>query len=303
MQRSIARKRQERFRRHCIRDIIGINVISLSANIPNDRRANVPTILDKIIAQKASEIALAKRLRPRRGLESQLANAPPIRDFVAALRDAAGMGLIAEIKKASPSAGVIRANFDPVQIAAVYERHGAHCISVLTDEMFFGGHLEHLRAVRQSVGVPLLRKDFLLDEYQILEARIAGADCVLLIAECLGRAQLKDLHAYAHELGMSSLVEIYEPANLEPALELKPALLGVNNRNLKSFVTELDHTLRLVGQVPAETLVISESGIQTRGDVVRLQQEGVRGILVGETLMRSADVGAKIHELLGRPLN
>lgn len=259
----------------------------------------MPTILDKIIAQKASEIAEAKRLRSRRGLASQLADAPAVRDFVAALRGAAGMGLIAEVKKASPSAGVIRADFDPVQIATTYERHGAHCISVLTDEKFFGGHLDHLRAVRQTVAVPVLRKDFLLDAYQILEARIAGADCVLLIAECLDRARLKDLHAYARELGMSVLVEIYEPENIEPVLDLQPALLGVNNRNLKTFVTDLDHTLRLVSRVPAETLVISESGIQTRADVVRLQQAGVRGILVGETLMRSQDVGARIAELLG----
>ena len=265
------------------------------------RKSCLATVLDKIIAHKEPEVAEAKRLRPQSALESQLVDAPAVRDFVAALRAATSIGLIAEVKKASPSAGVIRADFNPVEIATAYERHGAHCISVLTDEKFFGGHLDHLRAVRQAVKLPVLRKDFLIDRYQILEARVAGADCVLLIAECLDFERLGDLYAYAINLGMAVLIEIYEPENLEPVLNLKPtpALLGINNRNLKTFVIDMDHTLKLATRVPPETLVISESGIRSREDVIRLQAAGVRGILVGETLMRSPDVRAKIGELLG----
>jgi indole-3-glycerol phosphate synthase len=256
-------------------------------------------VLHDIVEQKHKDIAAAKRERPFEALLSQLHSAPPVRDFVGALRASGGMGLIAEVKKASPSAGVMRSDFDPVAIAKTYAAHGAHCISVLTDETFFHGSLDHLRAVRASVSIPVLRKDFLLDRYQILEARVAGADCVLLIAECLSTESLKDLYACAHELGMSALVEIYEPANLQRVLELRPALLGVNNRNLKTFVTDLRHSIDLSTQVPESTLLISESGIRNGDDVARLRSAGVRGILVGETLMRSPDVGATIRELLG----
>jgi len=260
----------------------------------------VPDILAEIVARKRLEIDEARRLRPAAELEAQLPGAPAVRDFVAALRAAAGIGLIAEVKKASPSAGVIRADFDPVHIAETYHQHGAACISVLTDEHFFQGHLDFLRAIRQAIPLPVMRKDFLLDRYQILEARAAGADCVLLIAECLDEETLPDLFHYAAELGMHSLIEIYEPANLDRVLALNPPLVGVNNRNLKTFVTDLEHSIRLNERVPPESLFVSESGIRTREDVIRLEQAGVGAILVGETLMRADDMGAKIRELLGR---
>jgi len=171
---------------------------------------------------------------------------------------------------------------------------------VLTDEQYFQGHLDFLKAVRQNVEIPVLRKDFIIDRYQILEARVAGADCVLLIAECLDDSQLEDLYGYALELGMSALVEIYEPDNLDRVLKLSPPLLGINNRNLKTFVTSLEHSIQLGARVPADCLLISESGIRNRSDVLKLQESGVRGILVGETLMRSSDIGEKARELLGR---
>ena len=206
--------------------------------------------------------------------------------------------MIAEVKKASPSAGLIRGDFDPATIATVYERHGAACISCLTDEHFFQGHLDFLRAIRAEVQIPVLRKDFVLDRYQVLEARVAGADCVLLIAECLDDRTLTDLYAYTTELGMQALIEIYEPANLDRVLALRPSLIGINNRNLKTFVTDLEHSIRLADRVPDECLLVSESGIHTREDVLRLQQAGIRGILVGETLMRSPDIGAAVDRLI-----
>jgi len=260
----------------------------------------VSNVLDTIVARKGEEIAAAKARRPAGQLERDLAGAPPVRNFAGALRAAEGMALIAEVKKASPSAGVIRADFDPVAIALTYERHGASCLSVLTDEHFFQGSLDYLRAVRAAVSIPVLRKDFLLDRYQVLEARAAGADAVLLIAECLNDCELRDLYFYASELGMDALVEIYDPENLDRVLALEPELLGINNRDLRTFVTDLDHSIRLGARIPAKTLLVSESGIRVREDVVRLQQAGCRAILVGETLMRSEDMGEKIKELLGR---
>lgn len=256
-------------------------------------------VLRKIVAHKRGEIETARRTVPAEMLRERLAAAPPVRDFVAALAAADGMGLIAEVKKASPSAGVIRADFDPVAIAQTYARHGAHALSVLTDEHFFQGHLDYLRQVRQRVEIPVLRKDFLLDPYQMLEARAAGADCVLLIAECLDDRTLRELYDAAAELGMAALIEIHAPENLGRVLRLRPPLLGINNRNLRTFTTDLDHTIGLADRVPPETLLVSESGLRTRADIERLQQAGVRAILVGETLMRSADIGAKIAELLG----
>ena len=256
-------------------------------------------ILAEIVTRKWQEINEARQLRPAAELEALVSSAPVVRDFVAALRAAAGMALIAEVKKASPSAGVIRADFDPVGIAATYHQHGAACVSVLTDEHFFQGRLECLRAIRQAIPLPVMRKDFLLDRYQILEARAAGADCVLLIAECLDEETLPDLFHYAAELGMHSLIEIYEPENLDRVLALKPPLVGVNNRNLKTFVTDLNHSVRLVERVPPESVFVSESGIRNRDDVIRLEQAGVGAILVGETLMRADDIGTKIDELLG----
>ncbi|HEX6985104.1 MAG TPA: indole-3-glycerol phosphate synthase TrpC [Planctomycetaceae bacterium] len=258
------------------------------------------TVLDSIVAQKREEIATAKRRRSEADLERAIADAPPVRDFVAALRDAPDVGLIAEIKKASPSAGLIREDFDPVEIARIYEAHGAACLSVLTDEQFFRGHLDYLTAVRKAVGCPVLRKDFILDRHQVLEARAAGADAVLLIAECLDDATLRGLYEQITSLGMTALVELYEPANLERVLALDPPLVGVNNRNLKTFVTDLKHTLHLAAKLPPGVLLVSESGIRTREDVLRLKAAGCRAILVGETLMRSPDIGRMVDELLGK---
>lgn len=257
-------------------------------------------VLDKIVAQKRIEIAAAKRRRTQDELTRAAADAPPVRDFLAALRAASDVGLIAEIKKASPSAGLIRDDFDPVEIARIYEAHGAACLSVLTDEQFFQGHLDYLTAVRNAVSLPVLRKDFILDRYQVVEARAAGADAVLLIAECLDDATLTELYEHILSFGMTPLVELYEPANLIRVLALKPSLLGVNNRNLKTFVTDLKHTVHLAAKTPAETLLVSESGIRTREDVLRLKAAGCRAILVGETLMRSPDIGRVVDELLGR---
>jgi indole-3-glycerol phosphate synthase len=257
-------------------------------------------VLAKIIDQKRLEIAEAKRLRPAETLRERVSAAPPVRDFVAALQSAPDIGLIAEVKKGSPSAGLIRADFDPVQIALTYERHGASCLSVLTDEHFFLGHLDYLRSVRHAVKIPVLRKDFMIDRYQVLEARAAGADCILLIAECLDDCQLRDLYFYASELGMESLIELYDAENLDRVLKLEPALVGINNRDLRTFVTDLDHTTRLARQIPATTLLVSESGIKTRSDIDQVKAGGARAILVGESLMRSPDIGLAVDQLLGR---
>lgn len=256
-------------------------------------------ILERIVASKQGEIAKARALRPEAELECALADAPPIRDFRAALDQPGTVQILAEVKHASPSAGVLREHFDPVAIAHIYERHGAAAISVLTDEPFFQGHLSHLTAIRAAVSPPVLRKDFILDRYQLLEARLAGADAVLLIAECLDAAQLPRLLSQTHELGMQSLVELYEADNLARVLDSGGRLIGVNNRDLRSFVTRLEHTLELAAQMPADCCLVSESGIRTRKDVLRLQAAGVRAVLVGETFMLAPDIGAKLDELRG----
>lgn len=257
-------------------------------------------VLSRIIEHKRTEIAAAKQLRPEQLLLDQLKDAPSVRDFAAALRSAPDIGLIAEVKKGSPSAGVIRADFDPVQIAKTYERHGANCLSVLTDEKFFLGHLDYLKAVRQAVGIPVLRKDFFIDRYQVLEARAAGADCILLIAECLNDCEMRDLYFYASELGMESLIELYDAENLDRVLKIEPALVGINNRDLRTFVTDLDHTTRLATNIPSTSLLVSESGIKTRADIDRVKAGGARAILVGESLMKCQDIGAAVDQLLGQ---
>ena len=263
----------------------------------------MPNVLDDIVAHKLTEIATAKERVPADVLKMQLASAPSVRDFVAALQSSAeriGIGLIAEVKKASPSAGLIRADFrfDPVAIAKTYEANGAACISCLTDEKYFQGRLEYLVAIKQAVSLPVLRKDFIVDRYQVLEARAAGADAILLIAECLDDCHLRDLYFYASELGMECLIELYEPDNLDRVLKLQPPLVGVNNRNLKTMITDLDHTIRLAPRIAAQSLLVAESGIRKRADVERLIAAGCRAILVGESLMRSADIGASVCELL-----
>ena len=257
-------------------------------------------ILTEIVNHKRTEIAAARARVPLTQLESLLPLAPPVRDFTAALRTRHPMGVIAEVKKASPSAGIIREDFEPVQIARTYAAHGAACISVLTDEKFFQGHLDFLKRIRLAVEPPVLRKDFILDRYQIVEARAAGADAVLLIAECLSDAELTDLHACIIELGMQALVEIYDPENLERVLDLGVSLIGINNRDLRSFHTDLGHCTRLRQQIPSDVLGVGESGIHSRADVERLMSAGVHAILVGESLMRSPEIGPQLDRLLGR---
>jgi indole-3-glycerol phosphate synthase len=259
------------------------------------------SILDDIIATKRIEIASAQAARPAHELERRLADAPPVRDFFSPLAAAPPIKLIAEVKKASPSKGVIRADFDPVAIAQEYETHGATCLSVLTDEQYFQGHLDFLTRVRMATSLPVLRKDFIIDRYQLLEARVAGADAVLLIAECLDDCRLRALHNQAIELGLTPLVELYEPENLPRVLEAGAALIGVNNRDLRSFHTDLNHTLRLRREIPADRVVVGESGIRDRADAERLAAAGVHAMLVGETLMARRDIGAAVDGLLGRP--
>ncbi len=254
-------------------------------------------VLAEIVDHKRKEIALAQEARPFADLITQLSEAPPIRDFASQLRRSYPLGVIAEVKKASPSAGIIREDFHPVEIAKTYAAHGAACISVLTDERFFQGHLNFLYAIRKAVDLPLLRKDFILDRYQIAEARLAGADCVLLIAECLNEDELRDLYHYTHELGMQALIELYEESNLERVLDLEPELVGVNNRNLRSFETDLWHSIRLRRRVPEGSLFVSESGIRNSEDTQLLMNNGIHAILVGESLMRSPEIGAALLEL------
>lgn len=257
------------------------------------------SILDEIVAWKRREVDDAKRRMPLDELEVQAAEAPPARDFRAAVAGPGPIRLIAEVKKASPSAGVLRADFDPVAIARTYQAHGAACLSVLTDAKFFQGHLTYLARIRASVAIPLLRKDFTIDEYQVVEARMAGADAVLLIAEILSDDDLRGLRARAQALGMAALVEFHDPANLSRVLDSGADLIGINNRDLARFVTDLDLTLRLRDRIPPGVVLVSESGIRTRADVARLEAAGVDAILVGESLMRSDDLGLAVEALLG----
>ncbi len=261
----------------------------------------MPTILDKIVAAKRTEIEIARNARPESELRARLPDVPRVRDFHSALSGEGPIRLIAEIKKASPSKGIIRADFEPLEIAHLYEQNGASCLSVLTDVQFFQGALEILQAVRQQVRIPVLRKDFILDPYQVLEARIAGADAVLLIAECLPGDELRRLHDAIVQLQMTPLVELYEPENLPRVLDAGARLVGINNRDLRTFQTDLQHTIRLKQQIPPDRCVVGESGIHSREDAMLLEQAGVNAILVGEHLMASPDIGGAVRQLLGRP--
>jgi len=258
------------------------------------------TILDTIVATKREEIAAARAEVSEDVLRERIKDAPPVRDFFAAIAAEGPIQLIAEVKKASPSQGVIREDFDPVAIAKTYEAGGAACISCLTDRTYFQGSLDDLRAIRGAVGIPVLRKDFILDTYQLLEARAAGADAVLLIAECLDDCHLRSLHNGAIELGMTPLVELYEPENVPRVLEAGAQLIGINNRDLRTFEVDLQHTVRLRRDIPDDCLVVGESGIYTHDDVQLLADAGVDAILVGESLMRSDDIGAAVRALLGK---
>jgi indole-3-glycerol phosphate synthase len=257
-------------------------------------------ILKRIVAVKHQEIAEAKRLRDAVSMRREALAQPPARDFVGALRAKLGAGqaaVIAEIKKASPSKGVIREHFVPAEIAASYARHGAACLSVLTDRQFFQGDAAYLQQARAACPLPVLRKDFMVDAYQVDEARAWGADCILLIAACLDDTQMAELEAQALELGMAVLVEVHDGDELDRALRLKTPLLGINNRNLRSFEVTLDTTLGLLARVPADRLLVTESGILCRADVQRMRAAGVHAFLVGEAFMRADDPGAALADL------
>jgi indole-3-glycerol phosphate synthase len=259
----------------------------------------MPSVLDRIVETKRQEIEAARVRLSETELERRIADAPPTRGFAAALRVPGEVRVIAEVKKASPSAGVIRSDFDPAAIARTYEQHAAACISVLTDAPYFQGSLDHLTAVRAAVKRPVLRKDFVLDRYQLLEARAAGADAALLIAEILPGDRLAALHRDAAALGLDVLVELHDADQLPRALDCGATLVGINNRDLRTFETRLDHTLELMPRVPAGVTVVSESGIRTHADLRRLADAGVQAVLVGESLMRSPDVGAALDALRG----
>jgi indole-3-glycerol phosphate synthase len=259
----------------------------------------MPSILDRIIETKLREVNSARRATPAAELERRVANLQPTRDFASALSRKGEVRVIAEVKKASPSAGVIRPDFDPVAVARTYDRHDAAAISVLTDSVYFQGSLSDLSAVRSAVGCPVLRKDFVLDEYQLLEARAAGADAALLIAECLPGERLATLQKRAIELGLHTLVELHDAGELSRVLDSGAPVIGINNRDLRTFATRIEHTLELLPRIPPDRVVVSESGIALHSDLVRLGLAGVKAVLVGESLMRSPDIGAALDALRG----
>ena len=252
------------------------------------------TILERIVAAKRAEIADAKKRFP--DVEAKARAASPVRDFIGALR-AKRPAVIAEIKRASPSKGLLRGDFDPAAIARSYEKGGAACMSVLTDREFFQGAPEHLSAARAACALPVLRKDFLVDPYQVFESRALGADCVLLIAACLDAAEMRELESLAQRAGMAVLVEVHDAAELERALKLETPLLGINNRNLRSFETRLETTLELLPRVPPDRIVVTESGILSSADVARMRAGGVHTFLVGEAFMRAPDPGTSLRTL------
>jgi indole-3-glycerol phosphate synthase len=257
-------------------------------------------ILQRIVATKWREIAEAKSRIPEARLESTAESWLPVRGFEQAIRVPNTMRVIAEVKKASPSAGIIRPDFDPVAIARIYEQHGAACLSVLTDEQYFQGHLQYLTAARAAVAVPVLRKEFILDRYQLFEARVAGADAVLLIAEILPDNQLAKLVKEARALGLDLLVELHDADQISRVIDSGATLVGINNRNLRTFETRLEQTLDLLPKLPKSVAVVSESGIKTAADLVLLKAAGVQAVLVGESLMRSADIGSALDALLSQ---
>lgn len=257
-------------------------------------------ILTKIIDVKRDEIAAARKRRDLASLRRDAEARKDTRDFAGALRSRIAGGhaaVIAEIKKASPSKGVLREHFVPADIAASYERHGAACLSVLTDARFFQGAPAYLEQARAACALPVLRKDFMIDAYQVFEARAMGADAILLIAACLDDALMADLEAQAMALGLAVLVEVHDGAELDRALRLTTPLLGINNRNLRSFEVSLDTTLDLMSRVPPDRVLITESGILSKADVRRMRDAQVHGFLVGEVFMRASDPGAALAEL------
>ncbi|HXV08155.1 MAG TPA: indole-3-glycerol phosphate synthase TrpC [Burkholderiales bacterium] len=257
-------------------------------------------ILQRILAVKRGEVAAARAAKPLELLRREAQAAPAARDFVGALRAKIGSGqaaVIAEIKKASPSKGVLRVDFRPAEIARSYAQHGAACLSVLTDREFFQGDAAHLAEARAASGLPALRKDFMLDAYQMYETRAMGADCILLIVAALDLPAMLDLEAAAGELGMATLVEVHDAAELDRALRLRTPLVGINNRNLRTFETRLETTLALLERVPQERIVVTESGILAPPDVALMRGHGVHAFLVGEAFMRASIPGAELSRL------
>lgn len=264
--------------------------------------SDTPDILKKIIAHKRDEVAAARAAVSLSELKVRITDLEDVpRGFERALRYAVASGwtaIIAEVKKGSPSKGIIREDFDPLKIAGIYQTNGATCLSVLTDEKFFLGHLRFLTLIREAVSLPLLRKDFICDPYQIYEARAAGADAILLIAAMLDLGQLREFHAIARGVNLDVLLEVHDECEMETALQTDCTLIGVNNRNLRTFVTDLNTTGRLARMMPADRLLVAESAINSRADVVRLQADGAKAFLIGESMMREDDIGAKLQQLL-----
>lgn len=259
-------------------------------------------ILNKILAVKREEVAAALAAKPLAALRGEAEAQPTPRDFVGAIRQKLGDGrtaIISEIKRASPSKGIIRPDFHPAEIAADYEKHGAACLSVLTDRQFFQGCPEYLQQARAACGLPVLRKDFMIDPYQVYEARAMGADAILLIVAALSDTQMAELEALAFSLGMAVLVESHDAGELDRALKLKTPLQGINNRNLRTFDVSLDTTLSQLGRIPEDRIVITESGILAPADVARMRQHNVHAFLVGEAFMRAASPGAELARLFG----
>jgi indole-3-glycerol phosphate synthase len=262
----------------------------------------VSDILQRILAAKRAEIALARSAVPDDEIERRARAQAPARDFIAALRakiDTGTAAIVAEIKRASPSKGLLRKDFNPAQIARSYEAGGAACLSVLTDREFFQGSAEHLSAARGACGLPVLRKDFVIEPYQVLEARAMGADCILLIAAAAAVDDLRELERLAGDLGMAVLIEVHDQNELQVALSLATPLIGINNRDLRTFATTLQTTLDLLPRIPAGRIVVTESGIRGREDVVYLRKQGIHAFLIGEALMRATDPGGALRELLG----
>ena len=255
------------------------------------------TILDKILIRKTEELAECQNELSFNAVRELAENADPVRDFYSALkRDDNNVALIAEVKKASPSKGVLIADFDPAELGKIYDQNGASAISVLTDEDFFQGHLDYLRDVRSVVDIPVLRKDFVIDPYQVYEGRSAGADAILLIVSTLGDSQMSDLYALIRELNMTALVEVHNEAEMERALKLNARLIGVNNRDLKTFDVDLNTTARLAKMVTDDVVLVAESGIKNAQNVHHMGQLGAHAVLVGESMVKAGDIAQQVRE-------
>lgn len=256
-------------------------------------------ILQKIVANKREEVAHQKEILPLADLRQMLADQPPTLDFGGAIRSRS-CAVIAEVKRSSPSKGLIREDFDPVAIAGIYEKNGASAISILTERKFFEGKAAYVPRIRKAVNLPLLRKDFIIDSYQVSETRVLGADALLLIARILEQGQLREFLGLASELGLAALVEVHDETDLEKAVSSGARIVGINNRDLETFRTDLETSIRLARRIPNGITVVSESGISNRADIEKLMEAGIHTVLVGESLMREEDVGKKLRELLGR---